>query len=43
MHNYDLDDSTRFVKAFDLKVPWAHSDADMQSGGGPTVNDSASI
>lgn len=32
MHNYDFNDTTRFVKVLNLVVPWAHSYADMQPG-----------
>jgi hypothetical protein len=32
VHDYDLNDSDRFVKVLDLEVPWAHSYADMQPG-----------
>lgn len=32
MHDFDLNDAERFVKVLDLKVPWAHSYADMQPG-----------
>ena len=32
MHNYDLDDTERFVKVLDLEVPWAHTYANTEPG-----------